>query len=68
MRFVPVADSRNPGLINNFIELAGTKPGLICYDDVDTKALEVLCRSHSPPQYLLAHRHNTHTLYTGWYE
>lgn len=37
----------------------------MCYDDVDIKTLEVLCRSSSPPKYFLAHRYNTHTLYEG---
>ena len=91
VNLLPVADIRNPSLVNNFVEVtdtgvksvndigvndigSGVKDtrvndigvnGLLCYDDVDTKTLEVLCRSLSPPQYLLAHRYNTHNLYKG---
>ena len=67
VRYIPVADSRNPALVNNFVEVAGegSEFGLMCYDDVDAKTLEVLCRSSSPSQFFLAHRYNTHTSYKG---
>jgi len=62
-----VADIRNPNLINNFVEVADAEMnyGLLCYDDVDTKMLEVICRSSSIPQFLLTHRRITNTLYKG---
>jgi len=55
-------------VINNFVEVTDSGVnGLLCYDDVDTKTLEVLCRSSSTPQFLMAHRSNTHSLYRGQY-
>ena len=69
VKFLPVTDTRNPLVVNNFIEVTDTGVnGLLCYDDVDTKTLEVICRSSSPPQYLMAHRYNTHNLYEGWHD
>ena len=67
MRLLQYADPRNPALVNNFVEVAddNMKYGLLCYDDVDAKTLEVLCRSGSRPQYFHARRHMDNTAYIG---
>ena len=68
VKILPVADRRNPVITNNFVEVNNSGiDGLLCYDDVDTKTLEVLCRSSSTPQFLLAHRSKAHSLYKGQY-
>lgn len=50
-----------------FVEIADNKSGygLMCYDDMDVNAAEVICRSLSRPMFMETYKQGTHSAYKG---
>ena len=65
MHILPVLKERNTLL--PFVEIAGNKSGygLMCHDDMDVTAAEIICRSLSKPAFLDTYKQGSHSAYTG---